>query len=289
MKASIFLIIILIALFSFYSLKPNGETCSTAIIMPNSANPELTGQTQNTGQRWYKFIPQTPEIKIILTNTEQGSNHIHDIILSEGSCRSYRNVGYDSSRTDKTLTIILHEAIVGTPYFISTFRERTNCSMCSPPANFNLMVQSLPTTIQTVSNGVVYFNGRPSHESEQVIIRVDKKHLNARNVNNKSLISGKASQFFDKTIIKSIAHLLYNDDIKSAKNLPVKKAYPKMTFADTVSISRDNRPIRVPDFFEVFVLGLPQNTTIFRASRQLSMLPGVKYAEPNFVLSSMSN
>ena len=289
MKASIFFITILIALFSFCSHTTDGGACSTAITMPNSANPELTGQTQSIGRQWYKFIPQASEIKITLTNTSMGSNHIHDIVLSEGSCHSNQNVGYDSSRTRKTLTIILHEAIVGVPYFISTFRERKNCSMCSSPANFNLMVQSLPSPIQTVSDGVVYLNGKPSHKSEQVIIRIDKKHLNASNINNKSLINGTASQFFDATIIKSIAHLLYNGNIKSVNNLPVKKVYPKMTFDDTVSISRDNQSVHNPDFFEVFVLSLPQNTTIFSASRQLSVLPGVKYAEPNFVISAMSN
>jgi len=288
MKASIFFITVLITLFSFCSYTPDGDACSTAIIMPNSTNPELTGQTQSIGRQWYKFIPQAPEIKITLTNTSMGSNHIHDIVLSEGSCRFNQSVGYDSSRTHKTLTIILHEALVGVPYFISTFRERTNCSLCSLPANFNLMVQSLPSPIQTESNGIVYLNEKPSHKSEQVIIRIDKKHLNAGNVNNKSLISGTASQFFDATVIKSIANLLYNGNITSTNNLPVKKVYPKMTFDDTVSISRENRSVRTPDFFEVFVLSLPQNTTIFSTSRQLSVLPGVKYAEPNFVVSIMS-
>jgi hypothetical protein len=290
MKASIFFITILITLFSFFSHTPNGDTCSTSIIMPDSTTSILIGQTQSTGHKWYTFTPKTSEIKITLTNTNMGSNHIHDIMLFEGTCNKHQGVGHDSAWRNTTLTLTLHEAQVGTPYFIETFRQRSNCSLCSPSsANFNIKVQNLPAPIQTVTNSLVYLNEKPSHKSEQVIIRIDKKHLVADNINNTSLISGTASQFFDAKVINSLAHLLYNDNIISANNLPVKKVYPKMTFADTVSISRDNRVIPRPAFFEIFVLSLPQNTKIFLTSRQLSVLPNVKYAEPNFVVSLMSN
>ena len=258
--------------------------------MPDSTTSILTGQTQSTGNKWYRFTPKTSEIKITLTNTNMSSNHIHDIMLFEGTCNKHQGVGHDSAWRNTTLTLTLHEAQVGTPYFIETFRQRSNCSLCSPSsANFNIKVQNLPTPVQTVTNSVVYLNGKPSHKSEEVIIRIDKKHLNADNINNTSLINGTASQFFDKMVIKSLVRQLYNGNTKYTNNLPVKKVYPKMTFADTVSISRDNRVIPRPAFFEIFILSLPQNTTIFNASRQLSVLPCVKYAEPNFVLAPMKN
>jgi hypothetical protein len=211
-------------------------------------------------------------------------------MLFEGTCYKYQSVGHDSAWRNATLTLTLHEAQVGTPYFIETFRQRSNCSLCSASsANFNIKVQNLPAPVQTVTNSIVYFNEKPSHKSEQVIIRIDKKHLIADNINNTSLISGTASQFFDAKVINSLAHLLYNDNIISANNLPVKKVYPKMTFADTITLSRDSRLVRQPAFFEIFVLSLPQNTNIFYTSRQLSVLPYVKYAEPNFVVTPMSN
>ena len=290
MKAIVFFITILIALFSLRSHTPNGDTCFAAIIVPDSTNSILNGQTQSTGHKWYTFTPKTSEIKITLTNTNMSSNHIHDIMLFEGTCYKNHGVGHDSAWRNTTLTLKLHEAQVGKPYFIETFRQTSNCSLCSASsANFNIKVQSLPAPVQTVTNSVVYLNGKPSHKSEQVIIRIDKKYLNAGNINNTSLINGTASQFFDKMVIKSLAHLLYNGSIKYTNNLPVKKVYPKMTFADTISLSRDSQLVRQPAFFEIFVLSLPQNTKIFLTSRQLSVLPYVKYAEPNFVATLMSN
>ncbi|MFI5141825.1 MAG: hypothetical protein ACHQII_05670, partial [Bacteroidia bacterium] len=157
---------------------PNGDTCFSAIPMPSGATSTLTGQTQSTGGKWYTFTPTTPEIRITLTNTSMGSNHIHDLVLLEGLCYEHLSVGYDSSRVDNTLRITLHEALVGAPYFIETFRTRTNCTMCNSPANFNLTVECLPNPVQTVSSGVVSLNGTPSHGAEQVIIRIDKNHLN---------------------------------------------------------------------------------------------------------------
>ncbi len=263
---------------------PNGDTCFAAIPMPSGATSTLTGQTQSTGRKWYTFTPTTPEIKITLTNTSMGSNHIHDLILLEGLCYDYINAGYDSSRTDNTLTITLHEALVGSPYFISTFRERTDCYMCgASSANFDLKVQCLPNPVQTVSSGVVSLNGIPSHKAEQVIIRVNKNHLNLTNVNNTSMLGGIASQFFDTDITGAIAQLLYNSDTAIANNLNVTKVYPYLTSNDTITLSIDSQSVQIPAFYENFVLSLPKNTKLFNTSRQLTALQWVKYAHPNYV------
>jgi hypothetical protein len=265
---------------------PNGDTCFAAIIMPDSTTSLLNGQTQSTGHKWYTFTPKTPEIKITLTNTNMSSNHIHDIMLFEGACYVYQGVGHDSAWRDTTLTITLHEAQVGTPYFIETFRQRNNCSLCSASsANFNIKVQSLPTPVQTVTNSVVYLNGHPSHMAEQVVIRINKAYLNATNVNNTSLVSGTASQFFDTVVINSIANLLYNNNVGTVNGLTVKKVYPKMTFADTITLSRDSQLVRQSALFETFILSLPKNTRLFWTSRMLTFANKVMYSDPNLVMT----
>jgi subtilisin family serine protease len=267
---------------------PNGDTCFAAILMPNGATSTLTGQTQNTGHKWFTFTPTTPEIKITITNTNLGSNHVHDIMLFEGVCLLYNGVGHDSAWKDTTLTLRLHEALVGTPYFIETFNQRSDCPLCSSPANFNIEVQSLPAPVRTVSNGVVYLNGSPSHMDQQVLIRINKRHLNVSNVNNTSLVSGTASQFFDALVVGSIADQLFNSDTASAGALVTNKVYPKMTFADTIGLSRDSQLVKVSPLFETFVLTISDNTSIFSTSRLLSVASGVTYAEPNLVLTQSS-
>jgi|GEM_PF-2217310 len=270
---------------------PTGDTCFAAYVMPSGATSTLTGQTQSTGHKWYTFTPTTPEVKITLTNTSMGSNHIHDIVLLEGLCYQYMNVGHDSSRTDTTLTIRLHEALVGVPYYIMTFREHTNCTMCSSSANFNLKVESLTPPVQTVSNGIVFFNGYADHMKEQVVISVQKAHLNLTNVDNTSLLGGTASQFFDATVTQSMAAILFNNDTAYASNLVVKKAFPNLISADSLSLSIDSQYVKLPALYEVFIITIPKETQIFRTSRTFCTSVGINYAHPNYVgtMSSGAN
>ncbi|MFI5142365.1 MAG: S8 family peptidase, partial [Bacteroidia bacterium] len=95
--------------------------------------------------------------------------------------------------------------------------------------------------------------------------------------------SGIASQFFGSDITGAIAQLLYNNDTATVNNLPVKKIYPRYTSNDTVRLSIDSQLVHIPAFYENFVLSLPKNTKLFNTSRQLTALPWIKYAEPNFV------
>ena len=267
---------------------PTGDTCFAAIVMPSGATSTLTGQTQSTGHKWFTFTPTTPEVQITLTNTSMGSNHIHDIVLLEGLCYQYMNAGHDSSRTDTTLTIRLHEALVGVPYYIMTFREHTDCYMCSSPANFNLKVESLTPPTQTVSNGIVFFNGYADHMKEEVIISVAKAHLNMSNVDNTSITSGTASLFFDATVTQSMAGIMFNNDTAYASNLQVRKVYPTLTSADSMSLSRDSQYVKMPPVYEVFVITIPKQTQIYKTSRTFCTSVGINYAHPNYVGSLLS-
>lgn len=276
---------------SFYSSNQSGDSCQNSIIMPSGATSNITGFTQTKRVTWFAYTPTTSEIKITLKNTAMGPTHIRALALMEGACALHTSAGLDSSATDTTLTITLHEAQVGVPYFIATINDLQTCPTCTySPTTFNLQAQSLALPARTVSNGRVFLNGIASHMDKQIIIRVDKSHLIMSNVNNTSMTSGLASQFLDTTTIGTIAAAIFNGSKNVVNNLTLTKVFPDMTSADTLSLSRDSVVVRVPDFFETFILHLPtENNKVFYNSRTLNAL--LTYSEPNSlsVLHSVPN
>jgi hypothetical protein len=270
-----------------YASNHQGDSCYNSVTMPSGATSTITGFSQTKRATWFAFTPTTSEVKVTLTNTSMGSYHIRAIALMEGSCLQSNSAGLDSSATDTTLRIVLHEAQIGTPYFVVTVMDLQSCNSCTyTPTTFNLQVQSLTPPVQTVSSGVVSMNGVPSHMKQQIIIRVNKAHLNMSNVNNTSMLGGTVLQFIDTLTISKIALALYSGNTTIVKNLPMTKIFPSMTSADTISLSRDSSIVRVPDFFENFVLTVTEKDKIFYNSRLLcSILDG---GEPNYVCISTS-
>ncbi|MHB8260872.1 MAG: S8 family serine peptidase [Bacteroidia bacterium] len=273
------------------SITAQGDSCGNAIPMPYSANSALTNITQIKGAYWFTFVPLTTEIKITLTNNSLPASHIHDLILVEGFCIKYFAIGHDESDTDTTLTIQVHDLVVGMPYFIVTVRERPNCIECctaagcsAPTANFNLQVQSLPPPIITIdTNNVVYLNGVPSHVKNQVIMRINKINLKMNNVDNLSQQDKPIPVFVNPPLIQKIADQIYNGDVIGLGHLHLKKVFPTMTSADSLSISRDGQIIHVPYFYETFIFTIPDTMSVFKSSRALSDIHGIQYAEPNYV------
>ncbi|HEX7413430.1 MAG TPA: S8/S53 family peptidase, partial [Bacteroidia bacterium] len=270
-----------------YASNYQGDSCYNSVTMPSGATSTITGFSQTKRTTWFTFTPTTSEVKVTLTNTSMGANHIRAIALMEGSCLSSNSAGLDSSATDTTLRIVLHEAQIGMPYFIVTINDLQSCPTCTySPTTFNLQAQSLTPPTQTISNGVAYLNNVPSHMYRQIIIRVNKSHLNMSNVNNTSMLSGTVAQFIDTFTISKIALALYSGNTTIVKNLAMTKIFPSMTSADTLSLSRDSVTVRVPDFFENFILTVSEKDKIFYNSRLLnSILDG---GEPNYVVEPAS-
>jgi hypothetical protein len=270
-----------------YASNHQGDSCYNSVTMPSGATSTITGFSQTKRATWFTFTPTTSEVKVTLTNTSMGANHVRAIALMEGSCLQSNFAGLDSSATDTTLRIVLHEAQIGTPYFVVTVMDLQSCNTCTyTPTTFNLQVQSLTPPTQTISNGVAYLNNVPSHMYRQIIIRVNKSHLNMSNVNNTSMLGGTVSQFIDTLTISKIALALYSGNNTIVKNLAIKKIFPSMTSADTLSLSHDSSIVRVPDFFENFVLTVGEKDKIFYNSRLLcSILDG---GEPNYVVVTTS-
>ncbi|MBW6484054.1 MAG: S8 family peptidase [Vicingaceae bacterium] len=266
-----------------------GDSCSTAIPMPYSNNSILTGNILTGGIRWFTFIPLTPEVEITLTNTDLANGHIHDLLLMEGLCNlKYFTIGFDNGN-DTVLKIIAHDLIVGVPYLISTIRERATscesvrCKGFAPAAKFDLQVQSLLPPVVSDSNGIVFLNGVASHVKNEVIIRISKTYLKMNSVDNTSQNDMPIPVFVQPTMLQKMANAIMGGNVIGLGQLHLKKVFPNMTSADSISISRMGEPIRIPDFWETFILTIPDTTSIFKASRALSGINGTRFSEPNYV------
>jgi subtilisin family serine protease len=284
-----FTLILSIILSSITVSAQVGDSCSAAIPMPYSNNSILTGNILTGGIRWFTFIPQTSEVKITLKNTDLANGHIHDLLLMEGLCNlKYFTIGYDNGN-DTVLNIIAHDLIVGVPYLISTIRERTTscrslkCEGLAPAAKFDLQVESLPPPVVTDSNGIVFLNGVASHVKNEVVIRISKTYLKMNNVDNVNQNDKPVPVFVQPTMLQRMANAIMGGNVIGLGQLHLKKVFPNMTSADSVSISRMGEPIRIPDFWETFILTIPDTTSIFKASRALSGINGTRFSEPNYV------
>lgn len=276
-------------MFSGITFAQIGDSCSTAIPMPYSSNSILTGNILTGGIMWFTFIPQTPEVKITLKNTDFANGHIHDLLLMEGLCNlKYFTIGYDNGN-DTVLNIIAHDLIVGVPYLISTIRERTTsctslkCEGLSPVAKFDLQVESLPPPVITDTNGIVFLNGVASHVKNEVIIRISKTYLKMNSVDNVNQDDKPVSVFVKPAMLQKMANTIMGGNVIGLGQLHLKKVFPNMTSADSISISRMGESIRIPDFWETFILTIPDTTSIFKASRALSGINGTRFSEPNYV------
>lgn len=290
-------LIILSFLFSSITFAQIGDSCSTAIPMPYSNNSILTGNVLTGGIRWFTFIPQTSEVKITLKNTDFANGHIHDLLLMEGLCSlKYFTIGYDNGN-DTVLNIIAHDLVVGVPYLISTIRQRTTsctslkCEGLSPVAKFDLQVESLPPPVITDTNGIVFLNGIASHVKNEVIIRISKTYLKMNSVDNINQDDKPVSVFVQPAMLQKMANAIMGGNVIGLGQLHLKKVFPNMTSADSISISRMGEPIIIPDFWETFILTIPDTTSIFKASRALSGINGTRFSEPNYVskLTSVPN
>lgn len=276
-------------MFSGNTFSQIGDSCSTAIPMPYSTNSILTGNVLTGGIMWFTFIPQTPEVKITLKNVDIANGHIHDLLLMEGLCNlKYFTIGYDNG-SDTVLNIIAHDLVVGVPYLISVIRQRTTsctslkCEGLSPVAKFDLQVESLPPPVITDTNGIVFLNGIASHVKNEVIIRISKTYLKMNSVDNVNQDDKPVSVFVQPAMLQKMANAIMGGNVIGLGQLHLKKVFPNMTSVDSISISRMGEPIRIPDFWETFILTIPDTTSIFKASRALSGINGTRFSEPNYV------
>ncbi|HLG39164.1 MAG TPA: S8/S53 family peptidase [Chitinophagaceae bacterium] len=284
MKAKLLLAAYL-ALFSQVAVAV-GDSCSAAIPMPYSPNSVIMGNILPGTIRWFTFIPITPEIKITLTNTTPVGGHIHDLLLMEGLCNpKYFVIGYDRGN-DTVLTIVVHDLIVGIPYFIVTMREIVGCPGCiGPAANFDLQVQSLPPPVMSDTNGIIFLNGIASHKKNEVVLRINKLYLKMNAVDNLVQDDMPVPVFVQPAMIQSMANRIMNGNTIGLGQLHLKRVFPNMTSADSISISRLGDTIRIPNFWETFILTIPDTMSVFKTSRGLAGINGIRFAEPNYAIS----
>ncbi len=62
----------------------------------------------------------------------------------------------------------------------------------------------------------------------------------------------------------------------------VSKAFPKFSLADTLGISRTGEQVRLADLSNLFILKVPDTSSVQVLINSMSKLSGVVYIEPNF-------
>lgn len=259
--------------------------CATAIQL-TTGNSCLTQETLTGTEKWYYFIPDSSSVEIVVTNLTPNTGHIHNIILSTGICyvRLYPIASNSIEPNDTTITIKINDLIVGTPHYIELMRAQPDCPKCiNGSAIYNLCVYNIPKPIETDSNGVVFLDGKPSHMKNQVILRINKIYLKMNAVNNTSQVDKTMPVFVEPQLIQKMAHQIYNGDVIGLGKLHLTKVFPDMTSADSISISRLGETIRIPNFWETFILTIPDTISVFKTSRELNITNGIRYAEPNYV------
>lgn len=273
-----------------------GDSCEAAIPMPYSNVSQLNGIIQATPDMWFTFVPLTTEVRITLKNTHQPVGHIHDLELFEGICNNPVVIGHGYARSiDTIITIEVHDLVVGAPYFLMTMRDRITCIDCCPSRNcasfakFDLQVESLVPPVATEdTNKVIYLNGQPSHRKNEVVLRINKTFLKMNAVDNTNFVTKPMTVFVKPAMIQSMANKFYNGDHVGLGQLHLTKVFPTLTSADSTTLTRLGTTIRVPEFWETFVMKLPDSMSVFRVARALSALSGVRYADPNHVLQPTS-
>lgn len=288
MKKEILILLLCILSTTIFAL---GDSCTVAIPMPYTANSSITGNSLTGDQRWFTFVPLTSEVEIKLTNTNPTSGHIHDMVLFEGMCHpKFFTIGRDT-RGDTTLKIQMHDLIVGIPYFIRVSRERPTCSKCtSGAAAFDLNVNSITPPTLTTSGDIIFYNGKPSHVKGEVVARINKTYLVMSAINDVTQPSGYLPTFIQDTVmIQEILNSCTSSGFHiGIREIKMRKVHPKFTQADSISLSRQGEQIRVPDFWETFVITIPDTMKIFFVARALSDINGIRFAEPNFVFEKTS-
>jgi subtilisin family serine protease len=283
------LLILILALASRIGVA-QGDSCANAIPMPYSANSFINGNVLTAlDSRWFAFVPLTTEVNIKLTNTNPVAGHIHDLLLVEGVCNPrYFVIGHDFG-AGPVLSINVHEVIPGVPYYIVAMRERGSCPKCGTPgASFDLTAQSLAPPVITETNGIIYLNGVASHKKGEIILRINKSYLKMNAVNNLGQDDKPMPVFVQPAGIQDMANQIFNGNAPGLGTLKLKRVYPTLNPSNSGSVTRDNQAIPIPDFWETFILTVPDTLKLFRASRALDDVTAIRFAEPNYVVQFSS-
>ena len=120
-------------------------------------------------------------------------------------------------------------------------------------------------------NGVVYDqNGDPYCMDKELIVKFRSSVVNTDVVNDKGWRSGELTKVVGPAVTGEIKAILGLDP--GTKELTVIKIFPRLTTADSISISRSGRSIRVPEFWSTFLVQLEAGMDLVTTKDSLAQL-----------------
>jgi hypothetical protein len=128
----------------------------------------------------------------------------------------------------------------------------------------------------------------PSHVKGEVILRFDPNALILDKFLNKDILFGKANTFITGTVLDSMEAKLGISGLLG--DAIVEKVFPRLTPADTLSITRLGDTIRIPDFWTTLVLNLPNVSSrsalneVVAADSLSAVKPDIWWTQLNYLL-----
>ncbi|MCB0853105.1 MAG: S8 family peptidase, partial [Bacteroidetes bacterium] len=126
--------------------------------------------------------------------------------------------------------------------------------------------------------------GTPLCKSGEIVVKFNKAYLKENVVDNFDLSFGILSDFLTTEAVDSISSILPNG--RSTKMIRI---FSTLKTTDTISISRLGDTVRVPDFWTVFILTIPESTSTQITNLCLALedlYPYVIYAHQNSIVFS---
>lgn len=131
----------------------------------------------------------------------------------------------------------------------------------------------------------VLVNGEPSHVESELLIRFKTNVVNHNTIDNKSFLAGDLSEFIDQVTITQMNQKLGFD----CSRLESYKIFRGLTTADTISVSRLGKNVRIDDFWATLSVYFPKEYDEQLLADSLETLDQtIIYAERDFFGESNS-
>src|SRR5690606_1740498 len=124
----------------------------------------------------------------------------------------------------------------------------------------------------------VYVDSVLSHNQNEILIRFDRSVMNYTAVDNKAFTAGQLSEFVKTQVIDSM-----NSKVRiNFEKLEAFKVMPRMTTADSLSITRLGDTIKLDAYWATLSVYLPEEVSVQAIADSLNTLyPWIIFAERN--------
>ncbi|MCW3083845.1 MAG: hypothetical protein JWP12_1211 [Bacteroidetes bacterium] len=135
-------------------------------------------------------------------------------------------------------------------------------------------------------------DGNPVDERSTVIVRFNPDYLVMTNIDNRDFHCSHASTFIADTVLYMMGQKLFTgtptERLMKMRNVTVKKIFPYMASADSISITRSGEHMHVPPFWATLEMFLPGMDEYNVCDSLETIFPEIFYAHPNFIFMPFS-